>query len=250
MGRIGLYEWLGTFRLIEYLYKMEKILFLHGALGSKLQFSPLMQKLSDKYDCYSLNFAGHGGEMIPAQGLTFQTFAKNILDFLDANNLDKVNLFGFSMGGYAALYFAHLHPTRVQKIMTLNVKFNWDPITTAKETGMLDPDKMFEKVPAFANNLMVLHGMNIWKNLLKSTSDMMKKLSETIVMSEEELKEIAHPVLLGIGDRDNTSSVKETLDVYLKMQKAQLWVLPNTAHPFERVDLDVLENMTRKFFNN
>jgi pimeloyl-ACP methyl ester carboxylesterase len=79
---------------------------------------------------------------------------------------------------------------------------------------------------------------------------MMKKLSETVVMSEEELKEIAQPVLLGIGDRDNTSSVKETLDVYQKMQRAQLWVLPNTAHPFERVDLGILENMTRNYFNN
>jgi pimeloyl-ACP methyl ester carboxylesterase len=229
---------------------MEKILFLHGALGSKLQFTPLMSALKNDFECHSLNFAGHGGEMIPAQGLTFQTFSQNILDYLDAQKIEKIHLFGFSMGGYAALYFAHLHPTRVQKIITLNVKFNWDPITTAKETGLLDPDKMFEKVPAFANNLMVLHGMNIWKNLLKSTSDMMKKLSETVVMSEEELKSIAHPILLGVGDRDLTSSIKETLDVFQKLQKAQLWVIPNTAHPFERIDLNQLEMMTRNFYKN
>ncbi|MDZ4667675.1 MAG: alpha/beta fold hydrolase [bacterium] len=229
---------------------MEKILFLHGALGSKLQFVPLMAALKDDFECHSLNFAGHGGEMIPGQGLTFQTFSQNITDYLEAQKIEKINLFGFSMGGYAALYFAHLHPTRVNKIFTLNVKFNWDPITTAKETGLLDPDKMFEKVPAFANNLMVLHGMNIWKNLLKSTSDMMKKLSETVVMSEEELKSIAHPILLGIGDRDNTSSVKETLAIFQKFQKAQLWVIPNTAHPFERIDLNQLEMMTRNFYKN
>jgi pimeloyl-ACP methyl ester carboxylesterase len=226
---------------------MEKILFLHGALGSKLQFGPLMQLLSKDYECHSLNFAGHGGELIPAQGLTFQTFSQNILDYLDTNKIEKVSLFGFSMGGYAAMYFAHLHPTRVNKIMTLNVKFNWDPITTAKETGMLDPDKMFEKVPAFANNLMVLHGMNIWKNLLKSTSDMMKKLAETVVLSEEQIKEIKHPVFLGIGDRDQTSSIKETLSIYQLLPQAQLMVLPNTAHPFERIDLALLEWMVRSF---
>ncbi|OYU95536.1 MAG: alpha/beta hydrolase [Bacteroidetes bacterium B1(2017)] len=227
---------------------MEKILFLHGALGSKLQFSPLINALGDSFECHSLNFAGHSGELIPAQGLTFQTFAQNILDYLNANKIDKINLFGFSMGGYAALYFAHLHPERVVKIMTLNVKFNWDPITTAKETGMLDPDKMFEKVPQFANNLMVLHGMNIWKNLLKSTSDMMKKLAETVVMSEEQLKSIQHPVLLGIGDRDTTSSISETLTVYQMMPQAQFWVLPATAHPFERVSTAQLELMIKSYF--
>ena len=229
---------------------MEKILFLHGALGSKLQFTPLINSLNHSFECHVLNFAGHGGELIPAQGLTFQTFSQNILDYLNENKLEKVNLFGFSMGGYAALYFAHLHPERVNRIMTLNVKFNWDPITTAKETGLLDPDKMFEKVPAFANNLMVLHGSNIWKNLLKSTSDMMKKLSETIVMSEEELKGIHHQVLLGIGDRDKTSSVIETLGVFKKLQNAQLWVLPATAHPYEQIDLQLLEQMVNKFFVN
>lgn len=229
---------------------MEKILFLHGALGSKLQFSPLIIQLNKDFECHAINFAGHGGEMIPPGGLTFPTFANNILQYLDQNKIEKVNLFGFSMGGYAALYFAFLHPDRVGKIMTVNVKFNWDPITTAKETGMLDPDKMFEKVPAFANNLMVLHGMNIWKNLLKSTSDMMKKLSETVVMSEEELMSIKHAVLLGIGDRDTTSSVPETLDIYRKLSNSQLWVIPGTAHPFERIDLNLTIPVLRKFFGN
>jgi pimeloyl-ACP methyl ester carboxylesterase len=227
---------------------MEKVLCLHGALGSKLQFNALIEGLKSDYDVYAINLAGHGGELIPASGLTFEVFAKNILDFLQANNIDKINLLGFSMGGYAALYFAHLHPERVNKIFTLNVKFNWDPITTAKETGMLDPDKMFEKVPAFANNLMVIHGMHLWKTLLKSTSDMMKQLSETVVLSEEQLVAIQHPILLGIGDRDQTSSVAETLAVYQKLKNAQLWVLPNTAHPFERIDSNALENMTKKFF--
>ncbi|MFY8189375.1 MAG: alpha/beta fold hydrolase [Bacteroidia bacterium] len=227
---------------------MEKVLCLHGALGSKAQFAGLIEWLKNDFDCHAINLAGHGGELIPAQGLTFQTFAGNILDYLNAHQIEKINLFGFSMGGYAALYFAHLHPERVNKIFTLNVKFNWDPITTAKETGMLDPDKMFEKVPAFANNLMVIHGMHLWKTLLKSTSDMMKQLSETVVLSEEQLVAIQHPILLGIGDRDQTSSVAETLAVYQKLKNAQLWVLPNTAHPFERIDSNALENMTKKFF--
>lgn len=227
---------------------MKSILFLHGALGSKLQFVPLMQQLKGTYDCHSINFAGHGGEMIPTQGLTFDTFASNILQYLDQKKIEKINLFGFSMGGYAALYFAKLHPERVEKIVTLNVKFNWDPISTAKETGFLDPDKMIEKVPGFANNLMLQHGMVFWKSLLKSTSDMMHKLAETIVMSDEELATIQAPVMLGVGDRDATSSIKETSDVYRLMKHASLFVLPNTAHPFESVDLELVGFMLKKQF--
>ncbi len=227
---------------------MKSILFLHGALGSKIQFTQIMNVLGDQYVSHSLNFSGHGGELIPAGGLTFDSFAGNILSYLDAHKIEKTNLFGFSMGGYAALYFAKLHPERVEKIITFNVKFNWDPISTAKETGFLDPDKMMEKVPGFANNLMLQHGLNIWKNLLKSTSDMMHKLAETIVMSNEELATIKTPVLLGIGDRDTTSSIRETQDIYRLLPNAQMVVLPNTAHPFEKIDPDYLQLLIKKYF--
>ena len=227
---------------------MEKILFLHGALGTKLQFQPIMGMLNDSYECHAINFAGHGGELIPAQGLTFPSFADNILQYLDKHQIEKINLFGFSMGGYAALYFAHLHPNRVAKVFTLNVKFNWDPISTAKEAGMLDADKMLEKVPSFANNLMVIHGMHLWKSLLKSTSDMMKQLSETVTLTEQQLQGISHPVLLGIGDRDQTSSVFETLETFKKLPNAALMVLPHTAHPFEKVSLELLAPAIKQFF--
>ncbi len=229
--------------------KKESILFIHGALASKSQFTQVISLLNEQFDCHAINLPGHGGELIPASGLTFEGFSQAILSYLDKNNIEQTHLFGFSMGGYAGLYFAHKHPQRVKQIFTLNVKFNWDPITTAKETGFLDPEKMMDKIPAFANNLMVLHGMNIWKNLLASTSDMMKKLSETIVMSEEELKQIQHPVLLGIGDRDTTSSLNETIKVYKLLSNSRLWVVPNAAHPFEKINPERIAAEIRYFFN-
>lgn len=224
------------------------LLFLHGALGSKQQFQELTTKLSDSFTCHAINLPGHGGELIPPGGLGFDGFASAILAYLNKENITSTHLMGFSMGGYAALYFAHKHPNRVNKILTLNVKFNWDPISTAKETGMLDPDKMMEKIPGYANNLILQHGMNLWKNLLAGTSEMMKKLAETVVLSEAELAEIKHPVLLGIGDRDKTSSVAETIKVFSLLPDARLWVLPDTGHPFEKIPLSRLETEIRLFF--
>jgi len=227
----------------------EPILFLHGALGSKLQYSSIMESLKAEFSCHAINLPGHGGELIPIAGLSFEGFADAILNYLNKENIERIHLFGFSMGGYAALYFAWKYPNRVNKIFTVNVKFNWDPISTAKETGMLDPDKMLEKIPGFANNLMMQHGMNLWKNLLNSTSEMMKKLAETVVLSEAQLAEIKHPVLLSVGDSDKTSSVNETLHVQKLLSNANLWVIPNTAHPFEKIHEGRLVTEIRLFFN-
>lgn len=226
-----------------------QLLLLHGALGSKYQFDEIKPILAAHgFTPDAINFAGHGGFSIPLQGYNFNVFADDILRYADEQQIEKINLFGYSMGGYAALYFAKLHPDRVQQIATLNVKFNWDPLSTQKEIAMLNADKMIEKVPSFADRLMFQHGMNFWKEVLKSTADMMDQLSKDFVLTREDFSKISCPVLLGIGDKDTTSSIDETLEVYRLLPKAGLWVVPNTPHPFERMHKDVLALELKRFF--
>lgn len=227
---------------------MKQLLCLHGALATKLQFDNLLPELKISFNADAINFSGHGGFSIPLKGYNFNQFAEDILQYADANKIDKINLFGFSMGGYAALYFAKLHPTRVNKIFTLNVKFNWDALSTAKETSMLDAEKMVTKVPGYANQLMMQHGLNLWKQVLTNTSDMMNQLSKEIILIDEDYEKITCPVLLGIGDRDNTSSVEETMHVFRKLKNSQLWILPNTSHPFEKIEPTILAHELKKFF--
>lgn len=227
---------------------MKQLLLLHGALASKNQFDPILPLLKDQFHADAINFSGHGGFSIPAHGYTFKQFAADILKYADEKKIEKLNLFGYSMGGYAALFFARQYPDRVNKIFTLNVKFNWDPTSTAKETALLDADKMITKVPGYANQLMMQHGMNMWKQVLQQTSDMMTTLSKELVLTDEDFKALNIPVLLAIGDRDNTSSIEETLHVYRKLQQAQMWVLPGTPHPLDRINAGDLVKAIHSFF--
>jgi pimeloyl-ACP methyl ester carboxylesterase len=229
---------------------MTNLLLLHGALASKHQFDGIMPLLNDTLKADSINFSGHGGLNIPLYGYTFQTFSNDILAYANQHHIEKLNLFGYSMGGYAALYFAKLHPTRVNKIFTLNVKFEWDPTTTAKETALLDAEKMIQKVPGYANQLMMLHGMNVWKDLLSQTANMMQQLTKDYLLVEEDYKLMNFPIRLAIGDRDKTSSVEETLKIYRQLPNAELWVLPGTPHPFEKVNTHILANEIKIFFGS
>lgn len=228
---------------------MTQLLLLHGALGSKYQFEEVSPLLKEKgFAPEAINFAGHGGFSIPLQGYNFNVFANDILTYADEQKIDKLNLFGYSMGGYAALYFAKLHPDRVHKIATLNVKFNWDPLSTQKEIAMLNADKIIEKVPSFADKLMFQHGLNVWKQVLKSTADMMENLSKDFVLTKEDFDQIKVPVLLGVGDKDTTTSIDETLAIHRLLKNSGLWVLPNTLHPFDRVNYLILAEQLRVFF--
>jgi len=228
---------------------MIPILFLHGALASKSQFDEMLNMLPETIKADAINFSGHGGKLPALTGYTFQTFANDILEYADANKLDKLNLFGYSMGGYAALYFAKLYPERVNRIFMLNVKFNWDMESTEKEIAMLNAENMLLKVPGFANNLMMQHGLNMWKQVVQQTGDMMQQLASKVMLTDADFKQIKCPVLLSVGDRDHTAGLEQTLSIYRKLPNASLWVIPNTAHVFEQVDREALHHQLLRFFS-
>jgi pimeloyl-ACP methyl ester carboxylesterase len=178
--------------------------------------------------------------MVSSKGFGFDSFTDDILQYLDEHHIETINLFGYSMGGYAALLFASKYPNRVEKIFTLNVKFRWDLESTVKETNFLNPDKMLEKVPGFANNLILQHGMNLWKNMLHQTSQMMLDMSETNLLTDEKIKLITHPSLLAVGELDTTSSLEETIAMKNKLKDASLLVIPATPHAFEKISIERL----------
>jgi pimeloyl-ACP methyl ester carboxylesterase len=227
----------------------KQLLLLHGALASKSQFDEIGPVLSAKgFDCDAINFSGHGGFSIPMQGYNFQVFANDILKYADAQKIDKINLFGYSMGGYAALYFAKLYPNRVGKIAVLNVKFSWDPLSTQKELGMLNAEKMIEKVPSFADKLMLQHGMTFWKQVIDQTAKMFEQMGKDYILTKEDFANIQTPVLLGVGDQDTTTSIDECLATYRLLPNAYFWTLPNTAHPFDKVNKEILTEQLSLFF--
>lgn len=229
---------------------MKSILFLHGALNSATQFDALKPNLAPNYDVHTLNFSGHGGNFMPISGLSFDIFVNDILNYLNANKLDKINLFGYSMGGYAALLFALKYPEKVDKIFTCSTKLKWDLKSATKETEFLNPEKMLEKVPAFANNLMVLHGMNVWKNLLNNTSDMLMDLAKGKLILEEDFAKISATVMLAVGDKDKTANYIDTVDVFKLIPHSQLAVLPNTPHEFNKINERLLLALIFEFFGN
>lgn len=227
---------------------MEKLLLLHGALGCQAQFEKLKTSLANNYEIHTLDFYGHGTESLTEKPFRIEAFAEQVNDWLEAQQVDKISIFGYSMGGYVALYLAAKYPAKVRCIFTLATKFDWNEASAEKETKLLDPEKIEAKVPAFAQELAERHGAHYWKNVLRKTADMMLGLGRQPALTEEELAKIEIPVLVGVGDRDPMVSLQETNSVYKSLKNGMLLVLPNTMHPLEKVSADRLVFECRQFF--
>jgi len=226
---------------------MTPIILLHGALGTSDQLKPLAQRIDSERPVHLMNFEGHGAESVSDRPFRMEYFVENVLDFMDQHGIDRADFFGYSMGGYVAMMLAKIHPERVGKITTLGTVLMWSSEVAEREVKFLNPDKIREKVPAFAAELEDRHPAG-WENVAAKTKDLLLDLGKNPRISKSEWSSISQPVRIHTGDRDATAGIEQSMAVYRELQNGELMVLPDTPHPVERANIKLLAESLNDFF--
>ena len=162
--------------------------------------------------------------------------------------IKKANIFGYSMGGYVGLHLSKNYPGLVNKIFTLGTKFDWTPESSAREVKMLNPEKIEEKVPQFANLLKERHYPIEWKAVLRKTADMMHRLGNGEGLSPDQFSEIRHDVTISVGEEDNMVSIEESKVVSDQLNNGVFKTFASFEHPIEKVNQLELVNNLIEFF--
>ncbi len=218
---------------------MQKILLLHGALGAERQMQSLKTLLEENFEVYSFSFEGHGDRQ-SSRELRIQFFSENLRAFLKENQLEKPRVFGYSMGGYVAIYTEALFPGTFEKIITLGTKFAWTPEIAAREVRMLQPDIIEDKVPKFAAHLDRMHTPNDWKLNMKATAEMMEHMGAFPPMNDVDLAKVKCPVQLLLGAKDTMVTMAETVEMQQQLPNAFFDPLDDVEHPIEKLNLNLL----------
>ena len=227
----------------------KSIVLLHGAIGEKSQLSPLKKELERKHQVYSFNFDGHGTK-ISKKDFSIELFSQNLYDFINENNLDRVSVFGYSMGGYVALNLALIDPSRIEKIITYGTKFDWTPEIAENETKQLNTEKIEAKIPKFASYLETVHEANNWKTVLEKTAKMMIELGEKPILNADNLKNIQCPILLLSGDKDVMVTSEETSRFSSFIPNSEFFEMNDFVHPILKVDARLLSLKIEEFVGN
>lgn len=226
-----------------------QLLLLHGALGAASQFIQLKERLAVNFEIAIIDFSGHGQNDVYSGDFNINLFCFDILEYLAYSNIPAVYIFGYSMGGFVALNFALQHPDKVKGIITLATKFNWTKEIAEKEAGFLVPEKIKQKVPAFANHLQQLHG-NKWESLVQQTSNLLLSLGLNNPLTTFQLKQIKCKVLIALGDADKMVSLSETETAQLAISNSTLLLLHSTPHPWEQVNPVLITNVIDDFLSS
>jgi pimeloyl-ACP methyl ester carboxylesterase len=105
-------------------------LFVHGVLLNGHLWRHQLAHLSTLRRCIAVDLLAHGDtEIAPDQDVSVTANAKMLKEFLDALNIDQVDLVGNDSGGGIAQIFAALHPQHLRSLTLTNCDAhdNWPP---------------------------------------------------------------------------------------------------------------------------
>lgn len=226
----------------------QPILLLHGALGSASQLTDLKNYLENKgADVHTLNFSSHGGSAPSHDGFGIDVFSKEVFVFINKHSFSQVQIFGYSMGGYVALWLAHTYPEKISRIVTLGTKFDWNKEVAEFEVLKLIPEKILEKVPDFAKVLEHRHGTKNWKYLMQKTANMMIELGNSPLLTTPNLSSINSETLICLGEFDKMADRAYSEEVANLLPNGTFKLLSSTPHELERVDKSLLYSTISSF---
>ncbi|MDJ0798555.1 MAG: alpha/beta hydrolase [Calothrix sp. MO_167.B12] len=97
----------------------EPIIFLHGAWNDSSQWVSVMELLGQKFQCLAPDLLGFGESEDANVHYSINLQVECLGELLQALNLGKVNLVGYSLGAWVAASYALKHPEQVSSLVLL-----------------------------------------------------------------------------------------------------------------------------------
>lgn len=213
----------------------DALLLLPGLLGTiNTQWRNFAKPLAKEFSVILMDLRGHGRSTNKAFALNLEQMMQDVVGLLDSLNVHRVHIVGYDFGGYLALMLALNQPRRVQSLIIHATKFYWTPETAQKIREQLDPDKMSETVPAYADQLVQEHGGRHWRELVRQASDLIFSISQKGI-TENMVVHVQCPTLISLGDRDELISLAEAQRLSRVLRQGGLLVLPGVRHPYHSI---------------
>lgn len=229
----------------------QTLLLLHGFLGTPgSDFAEQIPHLQQQYTILAPHLHGHGLSSHRSSYTTayYREDVADIVALLDALQLSRVLVLGFSDGAIVGLLLAALHPDRV---IAMALHGAQSEITT-RDTAAIR-SWLLEKPlpPTWQEQLTALHGDPYWRSLLPLYVGVQEKLVTAggVLISHEELASIHCPTLImhGIHDRVVAVEYASLLQQYITGSQLRLF---DAGHALHLRCPDEYITTTMNFFRN
>jgi pimeloyl-ACP methyl ester carboxylesterase len=216
------------------------VLFVHGFTDHWRSFTPVLPHLPSRLRALALTLRGHDGASQPDGGYTISELAGDVLEFMDAQGLDRIVLAGHSLGSAISLQLALEAPERVAGLVlapgfaslagpaieefAAAVHALSDPIDPSF-VATLQSQALEPQLPPRLFEAMVEHSRRMPARVWQAVIDAVREFDVAALLSR-----VTAPVLLVWGARDVlvTAAAQETL--LNGLPRAELTIIQSGGH--------------------
>jgi len=221
------------------MHALPNLILLHGSRGSTQELLPFAEQLVGACNPILPNLLGHGGRPIPER-FTVREMALDILAQMDENGVESTYLFGYSFGGYVALYLARHAPQRIRGVCTLATKFVFDPHTVDLFTHLSSVERIRNQQKDIMDQR---HPGQNWDRLVSGLADLYRQLGQTPELSDDDLRGIRVPTLVISANDDQLVPWSESLRLAYRMPHGQGFTFAGKAHPLDIIPVPFLASV-------
>jgi pimeloyl-ACP methyl ester carboxylesterase len=96
------------------------LIVLHGLLGSLDNWSTLARRWGKYFHVLTFDARNHGRSFHHGV-MDYPSMAEDLLQFMTQHGIESAHLLGHSMGGKTAMHFALTHPSRVERLVVVDI---------------------------------------------------------------------------------------------------------------------------------
>jgi pimeloyl-ACP methyl ester carboxylesterase len=96
------------------------LLLIHGNFSSSLFYTPLLERLPSNLHIIAPDLRGYGDSSYYRRINSLKDFAEDMKLFMDAKQIKKSSVVGWSLGGGVALELAAAYPEMIEKMVLIN----------------------------------------------------------------------------------------------------------------------------------
>ena len=233
----------------------DPLIVLHGAYMTIPDMGAIIPKLAETHRVIAVEFQGHGRTNDIDRPITYPNLADDVAAFMDAQGIEKADVFGYSMGAATGLQLAIRHPEKVDQLVAASVAYDvkgWQPAFQAMIPQM--------NLEMFAGTPMeeAYRKLAVNPEGFAALATKLIALEKEPMAWEEDVKKLKTPMLIVAGDAD-VSTLEHNValfrllgggvmgDMGVPLPASRLAVLPATSHTAVINQVEVLHTFIEAF---
>ena len=192
------------------------LVWLHGNGENLHIFEQQISYFSQHYKVIAVDTRGHGQSTRGTAPFNFYTFAADLIAVLDALQIDKAHIIGFSDGAIIALHAALIAPERIASLVLLGANYNAKGLRLIPRLGVL-----------FVYACLSLS--SLFSAKMRSRKEIWELMVYHPNLTIEEISQITLPTLVLTGENDMVSQHHNN-EISHAIAGSRRLVIPNGDH--------------------